>query len=390
MVHPNAILSIKPPNQVEEIIKEKKIKKINVYLDIKNACTSLFIDEVVQEIVNASDSSKLIDSSIFQAILNFASFWKKYSKYNSVECEIFFCCDKGESFFHTNIDKRYKKNREIGRINLPDYYQGLVPIRRKNMELSEYICNRIPGVYFFLTKNLESDFLPYYLITRVNNTQEDSLHLVISNDKDLYQSFTTDNVLMLYKMKGVTYFLDKDMALSHYFGISKSSQNTKEQKMQLIKNLEFDYFPMLMSFCGDMGDNVYGIDKFGPIKALKCFEGDTYKKILGKPKDILDRILSGGKMIPEDSVGLALKYPLWKEVLQNNDLVTCGFKLISFEYICRWIEKQSDLESIEHSKYLNKILNKEELFSSSKSLIKGLNFIEDMYITEEGFSNLFI
>lgn len=397
-MHPNSILSIIPPNKLDNEISRLKPKRLNIFVDVKNACTSLFIDEVMKEIVHESRSQRSFSSCILQSFLTFSVFWKRFALKKKLDFNICFCSDDGPSTYHIEIDKNYKKSRKIGSVDLPDYYEELFSIRRKNIALGEKICNRLPNVYFFLLKYLESDFLPHYLIKHYYKG-EDNLNVVISNDKDMYQTIITDNVFMIYKSRSVTYMLNKKTVLGHYTQINKSTQKVKEKWMNDISNFNLEYFDVLMAIVGDSGDDVPGISGVGPKKSLELFKDKALiKTLIGEHQNLVNRIMTNDGSFFCDNIDYSdseisnklSKQVLWKKVIENKDLVTRAFKLISFEALCKWVNNLS-LGRHNYKTYIESILSKEQFqIVDSNSIISVLDNLEDLSFTSENVKILYV
>ena len=121
MANPRALLSTYPPKTLKNAIIDKKFKTINVYVDIKNAMSSLFIGDVITEIYLNSNNSKTLDSSIFQSFLTYTAWWKKFSYECEVPCQVFLISDIGQSAYHNGIYDKYKANRYITSTPLTPY-----------------------------------------------------------------------------------------------------------------------------------------------------------------------------------------------------------------------------------------------------------------------------
>ena len=57
-MHPNSILQIIPPREIENYINRLKPTSLHVYVDFKNSCRSLFIEDVVKEFKDDFKESK--------------------------------------------------------------------------------------------------------------------------------------------------------------------------------------------------------------------------------------------------------------------------------------------------------------------------------------------
>jgi len=393
MVHPNSILSIIPPPELDNLINDYNPEIVNVYVDLKNASVALYVKEIIFEILQ--NSEKMIDSSIFQSIVIYSAFWKEYGIRKNKKVNIYFCTDKGESLYHINIDKKYKENRKIGDVDLANYYDQFTEIRRKNFELAEKVCNKIPNVYFLLLKFLESDFLPYYLITRKFNDKK-YFHIIISNDKDMFQTLIQENIVMVHKFHGISYLLNRNAALRKFMGLDKEIMGKKaEERFKFINNLDINYLSAMQAIIGDMGDNVKGIKGMGPAKLFELFKDiNEVKSVLGEFQELVTRIVDNdGDFVNSSDNILSSNKKLWAKILEENITVKKAFKLVSFEALSHWLDNNLTLQQGEYLRYINSILNKEEFKPSvipKEILINGLNkIINELYINNDHLELLY-
>jgi len=390
MPNPSSLINTYPPRILSDIIKEKQPDSLYVYIDLKNVLRSLFVEDVVREIVLNSQTMNNIDSSIFQSIIYTSSYWKSFATQLGLSAKIFICSDIGKSCYHRSIYNKYKYRRDIMNTSAM-IGEKIKKIRDKNFLLAEHICNRLPDVYFFCLKYLESDFLPYYLITR-KFLDDNVFHVVCSNDKDLYQTLINDNVIQLYRMNKTNNILNKESVLQTYLKVNKTSTKKKAEKLEKISKMDRTHLAAMMSMIGDDVDDVPGIDGIGPVSIINLFsQMETVKNLLGTQEELEDRISNGGNVFIEDNIGLNQMSDLWRKVFIKNDLVTRAYKLISFESLCRWLENKSSTEKMEYIKYVDKLLSKEDIqiIPTTKSFMTSLQVIEDLYLTEDTVGNLF-
>lgn len=390
MPNPANLINVYPPRILSNILSERKSHSLYVYIDLKNVLTSLFIEDVVREIVLNSQTMNNIDSSIFQSIIYISSYWKNFAEENGLKAKIFICSDVGKSCYHRSIYNKYKYRRDI--INSSaDIGERIKKIRDKNFLLAENICNKLPDVYFFCLKYLESDFLPYYLITR-KFTDDNIFHVICSNDKDLYQTLLNNNIIQLYRKNKINNIISRDSILHTYLKLNKSDVKKKEEKLEKISKINKDYLSAMMAIIGDDVDDIPGIDGIGPVSIINLFsQVETTSNLLGTIEEIEDRISKGDNLFLEDRIGMNQMSDLWRKIFIKNEDITRSYKLISFESLCRWLEKEDNTDKIKYLRYMDKLLNKEDIkvIPTAKSFITSLQIIEDLYLTEDVVNNLF-
>lgn len=390
MPDPSSLISLYPPRVLTDIIKEREPESLYVYIDLKNVLRSLFIEEVVREIVLNSQTMNNIDSSIFQSIIYTTSYWKNFAEQRGLSAKIFICSDIGKSSYHRSIYDKYKYRRDIMNTSAA-IGDKIKKIRDKNFLLAENICNKLPDVYFFCLKYLESDFLPYYLITR-KFTNENIFHVVCSNDKDLYQTLTGDNVLQMYRANKISSILNRGSIIPTYLKVNKQNTKNRAEKLEKISRINREYLPVMMAIAGDDVDDIPGIDGVGPVSIINLFsQTETASNLIGTKDELEDRISKGGNVFVEDRMGLSQMSDLWRKIFIRNEFITRSYKLISFESLCRWLEDRSNTNKMEYINYVDKLLNKDgiHIIPTAKSFMTSLQIIEDLYLTEDTIGNLF-
>ena len=403
MPNPKSILSFYPPTELEKRIDDKKPKTLHVYIDLKNIMVSLFVPEIVEQIMANSKTMGNIDSSILQSIIIATSYWRKLAQRKGMNIRIFICADTGESIYHTEIHKNYKANRKISKDGIISC-QEIKDIRDRNFNIADKLINKIPHVYFFCLKFLEADFLPYYLITKYFKNKDHIYHVVLSGDKDLYQNMVVgEDVVQIYKLKQVKYLLDESQILLQYSKPNKASLKTQSKHMKNLELIDPKYITAMMACVGDASDDIPGVAEkdsegktivsgVGAISTLEMFSNKKrLERLIGTPEELDDRIHSGGLFVKEEGFIEGLKDKKWAKVIKNNDKATKAYKMISFEQLSRWVSDKNSLPAIKHHDYILKILKKDGIgvITEPNTFIKPFQKLEDNYLTEQDVVPLF-
>jgi 5'-3' exonuclease len=390
MLEPFKMIPAYPPKIIEDYIR--KYDSVNVYVDLKNSLTTVFIKDIQDELkFNSRNYKGMCDSSIFQGCLAYASYWLRNTKALGKNCKV--CCitDTGTSSYHTNLSSKYKESRLIS--NIDGVYGGMDDeirvIRDKNFSIANKVLNKLSKTYFISLKFLESDFISHYLITRKFN-QDNILHVIISSDKDMFQTITTPNIVQIYNRNNNRYLLDMNTAISKYTKIDSLSEKNKLKKLYNLKNFDINWISALMSIVGDNSDDIQGIHGLGPAKAFDLFvDSENVYKYIGTPEEQKNRILSGGNYFKED-IDINNMNSIWKKVYDHKDIITLAYKLISYESLISWLETPDKTEKKETIDYIDKILYKKdiELIPSMKALMIGLNSLQDCVLQESAIESL--
>jgi 5'-3' exonuclease len=379
-----------PPSTIDKYLKNSNCNKLHIYVDLKNIQTGLWVDDIVREIVGKSESYNIVDCTIFQDLLKFCCWWRKFGKEKNLETKIFVTTDFGSSSYHKKIHKDYKSKRKIAKINMPDFYQQLPELTQKNDQISEKVYSKLPNLHFFRLHFLESDFLHYWLITRKFKNKDDIFHVICSNDKDMYQSLTLKNVIQVYSLRGNKHIIDKNNCLQMYAKTHKKSVNSRIKADEMISKIDKNYIAAIMALIGDAGDEVPGIKKMGPMSAIKLFSDEDFvSKYIGSIGELNDRVSNNESYFKLDTP--TSKYgKIAQSAIDQSNIVTDAYKMISFEMLCRWLEKRNTTEKIEWTNYLESTLKKENCITNGKLLYNALSKkIPELMLTESYLNYIF-
>lgn len=358
----------------------KNIDTVHLYVDVKNTATSLFIPDVVTEIVeNSKELRNRTDSTIFQGLLLIASNWKYWCKQRDLNFKIFYTNDTGRSTYHRILNDSYKDNRKITNTTLLKYSEELLTIRDKNFELAEKVLNKLDNVYYIKTKYLESDFISYYYISRYCKDKNNILHIIASNDKDMYQSLNMNNVIQYSKKKGNVKLLDKSNFLNEYFKVDSLESDKQIQLLNKLSKFDPKYISVAMSIVGDTSDNVKGVDGLGPNRVAEMFSDvSIVNNLLGDIDSIYQRLEENQNILIENAVPLNNLHKYWRKAIDYNNTITNSFKQIDFEMLSRWMDKRDGDNKIMNYKLINDLVNKENKNLGVESFNNLNKFILEM------------
>jgi len=232
---------------LDSVMSYSKYDTLNIYVDLKGVARGMYMDHSRINIVESTKMSRQTDSSLFESLLMFLVFHKTYALKRGIKINFYIFYEMGPSFYHLHIDKKYKSNRKID--NLPGLdkvgKEIFISVIQKNLILIEKVFNKIPNTKVIMLKNMEADFIPYYLIkNKLVSTEDNVCHLIFSNDHDLFQNLIFDNVYQFMKTT-TKRILKKGDIVNTYL----------KHKCNVIDV----FFPLIMSILGDKGDGI--VDK---------------------------------------------------------------------------------------------------------------------------------
>jgi hypothetical protein len=373
-MNPN-ILSYYPTYSIlDEVLTSGNYNTLNLYIDLKNALQSLFMQHCILEIVDNTLTSGRTDSSIFESVLHFISFHKIYAARRNIKINYFLFMETGKSNYHLNISKKYKISRRI------DDLYGLDREKRdlffnttqKNYMLLEKALNKMPDIKVIRLPFLEADFVPYYLISRnLVNTSDNVGHVIYSNDHDLLQCLR-DNVYVFVKVPKVKKLVKKGQALKSY--------------LKFEKNCPDEYLPLVMAIIGDPGDDVEGIKGIGGKTVEKII--DEVVELVGGMENLYQNVKKGKSIFNPNLGKNPNKYiRTIQEKEEKEKTISNNLKLVSFELLSRYLDDPDTTEMLEKRKIIEDILANDEIIELE--CMRGALEKSRVYLTDGILDNIY-
>jgi len=375
-MHPSSLLSYYPSYALlDEILAKNSYKKMTIYIDLKNALQTVYMEHAIINILEQSKRAKHFDTSIFSSLVSFLSFHRIYGHKRGVDINFIVFFESGHSVYHKNISKTYKISRRIDdlygldRIDKELFYK----ILHANFQLIENAFNKMPNTKVIRLNKLEADFIPYYLLSR-NMVEYDGsrVHVIYSNDHDLWQCAT-----------------------EHSYIFSKAGKSKKIIKQGEIMSLMLKkpnripdiFLPLAMSVIGDTGDDVEGVKDIGPARFLQIFP--DLIEMTGSMGKIYEKVRKGEALL--DPVPQNFKNKYLKDVVDaelNNKTISNNLKLVSFELISREVDDPSSVEMVDRKKHIQKIMDSNE--SAPLDSMKKALEMSGVYLEESSIDFLYI
>jgi len=376
-MHPSSLLSYYPTYAIlDEIASYGNYKSLNVFIDLKNAMQTTYMEHAIVNIVAASKKSKYLDTSVFSSLISFASFHKIYGMKRGININFIIFFETGQSYYHKNIDKNYKISRRIDDLYGLDRADRelFFSVLHANYQLVEKACNKMPGIKVVRLPNLEADFVPYYVLTRGLISKRSSVgNVVYSNDHDLWQCLNDDVFIFSKAAKS-----------------KKIHKQGKVMSMFLRRDVDIpdEYLPLAMSVIGDPGDDVTGVKGIGPVGFIETF--DQLIALTGDMNIIYKKVENGQELIdpiPPQLSNKKLRLIVDAEVKKKT--ISKNLKLVSFELISRALDNPSSTEMIDKRKIIEKQFLYEREIYPLESMKKALEQ-NGVFLTESSIDFLYI
>jgi len=294
-------------------------KAINYFVDIRSVCPNFFDEKTMKFVVNDQESLELY---IKKSLFNFMKYVDYHIglaiKYKLVP-RFFFFSDVGESVFHKQINKDYKANRTQSFVILTEEeYKRSKMLVNGLLEAFGKILDYIPGCYHIHLHYLETDFIPYYVISKFA-FQDNEIFVIKSRDKDLAQclSLKPYSYQLLMDRKQGKVLLDRQSVIEFHFNKQLKQGNLPPQLTSLF-----------LAIAGDSSDNVIGVKGIGYKKVYSLLNSVSIKWEL-------DNFVNLHRLIAYDDSLLEKKQDktTLKLIKEHKDHIIQNLKLVDFKYL---------------------------------------------------------
>ncbi len=254
-----------------QVALRQEKRKVTIYKDIQNSFYGKYMDNIVRE--QFQDENKDSLNEALKAVLYATGKEAAVIKSFNLQPEFVFYIDHGRNQFNVNIVNEWKEDRKkslnILKEESPNsymYHDYMNDIFKKTMNICKHIFQYLPNTYYYDLVNIDSDYVAYlhkYLFP-------DSLHILVSTDKDYTHMVSTDPYVLRY------FFLSSNRRLETYWDgwkwLFPRENLTDEERKKLFYN-----YPVFHALVGDSSDSMKTIIA---RKGLKFW--------INKLKDLLD------------------------------------------------------------------------------------------------------
>ena len=353
-----------------------KTKFVNFFIDIRSVCPQFFNDKLLKLIINDPES---LDLFLRKSLFNFF----KYIDYHmgislkyGLTPRFFFFSDTGESQYHKQIDKDYKSNRRFASTILTEeeYIRSKQMVNGFIESFGKYVSN-IPGIFHIHLHYFESDFMPYFIMTNYNFSQ-DELFIIKSRDKDLAQCLSLyPNVYQLFlDTKQGKVYLSNFEAIEFHF-------NKKKESGILPAHL----IPLFLSIAGDSSDNVIGIKGLGYKKVYSLLVNSNIHNWS------FDNFVNLTKLVEMDESILNKKTDktTLRLVREHTDIIRKNLRLTDFKILCDNLPShiiETINKSFRHNKYFDSTNYKDfvaeckQLFDENTYFYNIVNYLKNLVL----------
>ena len=163
-------------------------KQVNIFVDLKNCLTGLFMKEAIQTTIDVNRGSTQPITDIFMSWLDFVLFHFRYMEKHKINMNLFHISDSGDSVYHRSIYKDYKMNRTITKFNITADLEEdeIKKIVRQNLNAIHKAASKMYNNHSIDLAHFESDFVAHYLIKKQYNDDK-FINIIYSRDTDMFK-----------------------------------------------------------------------------------------------------------------------------------------------------------------------------------------------------------
>jgi hypothetical protein len=373
-LHPNQIISYYPTYSLLDQVLSKGYKNVNLFIDFKNCAQTLYQKHCIDTLLENSTISKFIDSSIFTAAIAFLAFHKLYAIKRKIDMKFYIFFELGQSYYHQNINSKYKVSRRINDLFGLDYEskEKFNNIVKNNLLLIDKVFNKINKINVIKLEHLEADFIPYYLIRNELVEKENTANIIYSSDHDLKQTIIDENCFIFSKAHKIKKIISKNEVMS--------------AELKQDSDIPDEYLPLYMSIVGDTGDDIKGVKGIGPQTFIKTFP--QIQALICNNMELLYNNIMEKKNIFNINSSEASDPNIRKILLEEetNSTISNNMKLISFEILTRSLNNPNTTDMLQRREQIINTLKTKKY--PKEPIVKALE-MNKIFLETEDIETLF-
>lgn len=354
-------------NQLNDLLETYKnnvsdIKTVNIFIDLQNALRTQYYDDSIQDGYYSVKSKERYSPIVFDTITYLAR-TRSFFDSKGIKSRFIIYWDEGKCVYHTSLLKDYKHNRYIKSTVLPDEVvkTGLAFFKMQKRILTE-LGNKLKDVYVIRMKNLETDFMPHFILKANPELLTDltQVNFLISADKDLYQTtLLSKNVIQYVRAGKESFFINSSNAMKK---LIKSKDD----------NCDSNLLKCTFSIAGDPGDDIPSVlARTGYITAYKICE--QLKNIDIDVNELISNVAQGEQIKIDLSKITNKTYRNKIQILMEN--------------VERWRDNIFLTLFDESYKYFNNEIKYDKIKVTSDYRRKVINIVKNIFTNKEDIIN---
>ena len=384
--------SVPTYESLDVVCKDKK--EVFIFIDFNNTIKGLYYPKMLEMILQEIEMNKgIFPSILISEWMLLQDYLERYAKYRNIEkLHVVYFSEGGQSYYHKNILKDYKKHRKNALFQLPpsvsnnyksyddinDIIRGFLVSSWKWIE----IISKNSNILSIRLENLDADFIPELLLRKFNIYNDEAVYIILSSDGDMLQTLDIADNIYIYSGNEIINDSNWIKSKSYLDPYNKKNNDTKEilneENDNKYSNITPDKIILFKALVGDTSDNIPGIKGVG-------IKGFFEKFINIIPNDIRADDIDSIKKICDKNKE---QNKICAKIINDFSTFTNMIKLVSFKMLINWLQlnhqrysiiqdiieenKNALIESCKFLEIKNKNKQNSEIFLQNSEL-KGVN-----------------
>ena len=316
----------------------KDYKEVFFFIDFNNMIKGLYYPEMLSLILNEIQfNNGTYPSILINEWMQLQSYFEIYNQSRSSRYKIhtIYFSEGGQSYYHLNLHKSYKKRRKNALFAIPtsvsNNYKSYDDINEviRGFLLSSWkwieILSSYSNILSIRLENLDADFIPELLLRQFDIYNDDACYIILSSDGDMVQTLDIADNIFIYN--GNSIISDSNWLTSKKYlteGINDDILSTTNNSM-----FTPDRIILYKALVGDTSDNIPGIKGIGN----KAFFNNFIDLV---PEDVRADDINAIKKIAIDN---SYNNKVADKIAHNLDTFTTMIKLVSFKHLIFWLQQ---------------------------------------------------
>ena len=314
-----------------------KYKEIFFFVDFNNMIKGLYYPDMLSMILNEVQyNNGVYPSILINEWMQLQVYLENYnlSRGSRYKLHSIYFSEGGQSYYHLNYYKNYKKRRKNALFALPssvsNNYKSYDDINEviRGFLLSSWkwieILSSYSNILSIRLENLDADFIPELLLRQFDIYSNDACYVILSSDGDIIQTLDIADNIFIFDGNGI--ITDKNWFTSKKYLTEGISSDIEDSSNIMAP----DRIILYKALVGDSSDNIPGIKGIGN----KAFFDSFFIKLI--PEDVRADDIDAIKKIAIDN---SHNNKVASKVAHNLDTFDTMVRLVSFKYLIYWLQQ---------------------------------------------------
>nr|DAE84703.1 MAG TPA: DNA polymerase I [Caudoviricetes sp.] len=321
----------------------KQYKEIFFFVDFNNIIKGIYYPEMLSLILNEIQyNNGTYPSILINEWIQLQTYFEIYNQSRSSKYKIHtvYFSEGGQSYYHLNLHKNYKKRRKNALFALPssvsNNYKSYDDINEviRGFLLSSWrwieILSSYSNILSIRLENLDADFIPELLLRQFDIYNDDACYIILSSDGDMVQTLDIADNIYIFDGNGIisdSNWLTSKKYLTDGIGddVLVESIGNKDSDNYLTP----DRIILYKALVGDTSDNIPGIKGVGNKAFFKNFVNLV-------PDDVRADDIDAIKKIAVDN---SYNNKVADKIAHNMDTFSTMIRLVSFKHLICWLQQ---------------------------------------------------